>query len=39
MKESTLLEMRNRIMNLEKVVTAILLRLEKIEDEKKVNKD
>lgn len=39
MKESTLLEMRNRIMNLEKVVTAVLLRLEKIEEEKKVNKE
>ena len=39
MKESKLIEMRNRILNLEKVVTAILLRLEKIEDEKKVNKE
>jgi len=39
MKESTLLEMRNRIINLEKVVTAVLLRLEKIEEEKKVNKE
>lgn len=39
MREKTLIEMRNRILNLEKVVTAILLRLEKIEEEKKVNKD
>lgn len=39
MKESKLIEMRNRILNLEKVVTAVLLRLEKIEEEKKVNKD
>ena len=38
MKESKLIEMRNRILNLEKVVTAILLRLEKIEEEKKVSK-
>ncbi len=36
MKESKLIEMRNRILNLEKVVTAILLRLEKIEDKKKL---
>jgi hypothetical protein len=39
MREKTLIEMRNRILNLEKVVTAVLLRLEKIEEEKKVNKD
>ena len=39
MKESKLIEMRNRIINLEKVVTAVLLRLEKIEEEKKVNKE
>lgn len=39
MREKTLIEMRNRILNLEKVVTAILLRLEKIEEEKKVNKE
>ena len=39
MKESKLIEMRNRIENLEKVVTAVLLRLEKIEEEKKVNKE
>ena len=38
MKESKLIEMRNRILNLEKVVTAILLRLEKIEEDKKVSK-
>lgn len=38
MKESKLIEMRNRILNLEKVVTAVLLRLEKIEEEKKVSK-
>lgn len=39
MREKTLIEMRNRILNLEKVVTAVLLRLEKIEEEKKVNKE
>ena len=39
MKESKLIEMRNRIENLEKVVTAVLLRLEKIEEEKKLEKE
>ena len=39
MKESVLIEMRNRITNLEKAVMAIILRLEKIDEEKKVNKD
>ena len=35
MKERTLLEMRNRIINMEKVLMAVLLRLEKLEEEKK----
>lgn len=35
MKERTLVEMRNRIMNMEKVLMAVLLRLEKLEKEKK----
>lgn len=35
MKERTLVEMRNRIMNMEKVLMAVLLRLEKLEEEKK----
>lgn len=34
MKERTLIEMRNRIANMEKVIMAILLRLEKIEEKK-----
>ena len=34
MKESKLIEMRNRLNNLEKVLVAILLRLEKLEKEK-----
>ena len=38
-KEKILLEMSNRIDNLEKIIVSILLRLEKIEEEKKVNKD
>lgn len=34
MKESKLIEMRNRLNNLEKVLVAVLLRLEKLEKEK-----
>jgi len=35
MKETKLIEMRNRITTIEKVLMAVLLRLEKIEREKK----
>jgi hypothetical protein len=35
MKETKLIEMRNRISNMEKVLMAVLLRLEKIEGEEK----
>lgn len=38
-KQKTLLDMNDRIENLEKIIVSILLRLEKIEEEKKVNKD
>lgn len=31
MKESTLIELRNRVMTMEKVLMAIILRLEKLE--------
>ena len=34
MKESTLIELRNRVMTMEKVLMAILLRLEKLEEVK-----
>ena len=34
-KQKTLLDMNDRIENLEKIIVSILLRLEKIEDEKK----
>jgi hypothetical protein len=34
MKESVLIQMKNRIENMEKVVVAILLRLEKLEEKK-----
>ena len=38
-KDKILVDINNRIENLEKIIVSILLRLEKIEDEKKVNKD
>ena len=38
-KEKILGDINNRIENLEKIIVSILLRLEKIEDEKKVNKE
>lgn len=38
-KQKTLLDMNDRIENLEKIIVSILLRLEKIEEEKKVNKE
>ena len=34
MKESVLIQMKNRIENMEKVIVAILLRLEKLEEKK-----
>ena len=38
-KQKTLLDMNDRIENLEKIIVSILLHLEKIEEEKKVNKE
>jgi len=32
MKESTLIELRNRVMTMEKVLMAVILRLEKLEE-------
>lgn len=34
MKESTLIELRNRVMTMEKVLMAVILRLEKLEGKK-----
>lgn len=34
MKESTLIELRNRVMTMEKVLMAVILRLEKLEEKK-----
>jgi hypothetical protein len=38
-RDKILVDMNNRIENLEKVIMAILLRLDKMEEEKKVNKE
>ena len=38
-KDKILIDINNRIENLEKVIMAILLRLDKTEEEKKVNKE
>lgn len=38
-KDKILVDINNRIENLEKIIVSILLRIEKIEEEKKVNKE
>ena len=38
-RDKILIDMNSRIENLEKVIMAILLRLDKMEEEKKVNKE
>ena len=38
-RDKILVDMNSRIENLEKVIMAILLRLDKMEEEKKVNKE
>ena len=35
MKESVLIQMKNRVENIEKIIVAILLRLEKLEEKSK----
>ena len=38
-RDKILIDINNRIENLEKIIMAILLRLDKIDEEKKVNKE
>lgn len=38
-RDKILIDINNRIENLEKIIMAILLRLDKMDEEKKVNKE